>query len=122
MSSTKVDGSEINEKRAVRFGYMGLFSHRDTLQEAHDSALSMIEGAIPKAAQPHAITAVMLVQNTYALIRAEQHEVINELRELARATEAYCIQDSRSSRRRADMIQGCKDALINAQDVFGDET
>ncbi len=51
----------------------------------------------------------------------EQQEVVNELRELARATEAYCIQDSRSSARRAAMIQGAKDALINAQEAFGDE-
>ena len=118
----KVDGSSFNEERSKQFGYVGLFSHRDSIQEAHDDALSMIENAVPKEVQAHALTAVMLVQNTNALIMGEQRDVINELRELARATEAYCIQDSRSSARRAAMIQGCKDALINAQDVFGDET
>ena len=70
----------------------------------------------------HALTALMLAVNTNALIAAQQREVINELRELARATQSYCEQDSNSSRRRVAMIQGAKDALINAQDVFGDET
>lgn len=121
MPVKKVDGSELNGKRSRRFGYVGLFAHRDSIQEAHDGALSMIEGAIPKDVQAHALTAMMIVQNTYALILGEQREVINELRELARATRAYCVQDSRSSRRRAVMIKETEDALINAQDVFGDE-
>ncbi len=121
MATKKIDGSELNEGRATRFGYMGLFAHRDSLREAMDDAMSMIEGSYPKGERGAAMTALMITINTYALLMAEQRVVVNELRELARATEAYCIQDSRSSARRAAMIQEAGDALVNAQDVFGDE-
>ncbi len=117
----KVDGSELNERRAARFGYVGIFAHRDSRHEAYDDAMHMVNGNYAHNDRLSAITALMLVINTNALILAEQREVINELRELARATQAYCEQDSRSSARRAAMIQGAKDAIINAQDVFGAE-
>ena len=52
----------------------------------------------------------------------EQTDSVNELRELARATHAYCEQDSRSARRRGTMMHSALDAIYNAQKAFGDET
>lgn len=42
-------------------------------------------------------------------------EVLRQLEELARATKAYCEQDSRSERRRQAMIQGANEAIEAAR-------
>lgn len=113
-----VELTEELAKVAVRFGYIGLFSHRSSLQKAIDGSMAMIETMEEKAL---AMTAMAIVLNTTALIRAQQLGVVNELRELARATTAYCVEDSRSGRRRDAMISGAEEALRNAEEVFGPE-
>ncbi len=109
--------------KAAQFGYMGLFDHRDTLQEALDNATNMIS-AMHEDGAP-AMVALMVFVNTNALMLAKQGQqkdaVVGELRELARATLAYCEQGSRSIRRRAAMIKGAHEALDHAEKEFGPE-
>lgn len=105
---------------AAKFGYIGLFAHRKTLQKATNDAVTMIE-SIDGRERGIAMTAMMIVLNTTAITRAQQLEVVNELRELARATKAYCIEDSRSMRRQDAMITGAEAALEHAEEVFGPE-
>lgn len=105
-------------KNAERFGYMGLFAHRASEREAYRDAVAMIEALEDKAG---AFTALMILVNTSALVRAQQGEVVAELRELARATKAYCEQDSRSDRRRRAVISGANLALEHATEQFGPE-
>ncbi len=52
----------------------------------------------------------------------EQEGVVQELRELARATHAYMVDDSRSLRRRQAMLEASTEALQHADKVFGLET
>ncbi len=52
----------------------------------------------------------------------DQKDSVNELRELARAIQAFIDQDSRSFRRQTEIRNGASWALSNAQDAFGDET
>ncbi len=49
------------------------------------------------------------------------NEVIRQLEELARATKAYCEQDSRSERRRQAMIKGADEAIAAAQPYLREE-
>lgn len=51
----------------------------------------------------------------------EQTESVRELRELARATRAYIIQNSRSVRRKQAMLEDADITLAHAQEAFGDE-
>jgi len=115
------DPSEAQQRLAQRFGYSGLFSHRTTLQEAHNDALSMIEGAYSLTPW-HARTALQLTINTNALLMAQRIKVVDELRELARATQAFVIDGSKSERRRRAMLDGVESALKHAQETFGDES
>ena len=105
-------------KKAARFGYMGLFAHRVTLQKAYDASMDIINNMEEKAA---ACTAMMIVLNTGALRKAQQADVIDELRELARATKAYIADGSRSQRRADAILTGAIDALDHAEEQFGPE-
>lgn len=110
-------------KAATQYGYMGIFSHRDTMQQALDDATNMISAMQDDRAA--AMTALMIFVNTNALAQAQRdlakNDVVGELRELARATLAYCEQDSRSERRRREMIRGAQEALVHAVKEFGPE-
>ncbi len=106
------------KKLAIRFGYIPLIAYRDTRDEALHELITRIETYDDKVATKIALSVAL---NTIALERAHEACIVTELRELARATEAYCLQDSRSERRRQAMISGCKLALTHAQNTFGDE-
>lgn len=105
-------------KKAVRFGYLGVFSHRKTLQDAYNAAMDIINNMDEKAA---ACTAMMLVMNTNALGKAQQVDVVDELREMARATKAYIEDGSRSQRRADALLEGARTALEHAEEQFGPE-
>ncbi len=106
-------------QKALRFGYSGIFSHRKDLQEAYDAGMDIVNKS--GADKAMVCTAMMLVLNTTALIRAQQTEVVDELRELARATQAYIEQGSQSQRRADTMLAGAKIALARAEKHFGPE-
>ena len=103
---------EVLEKEAVRFGYMGLFSYRETTQGAYNYALNIAESCEDKE---HVITAIQVLINTYALKQAKQRRVIEELAEMALAALSYCQDGSRSDRRRMRMIEGAHSAIEAAK-------
>ncbi len=106
------------EQEATRFGYLGLFSHRETMGGAYNYAMGIVK-AIPDSAAAHVITAIQVMVNTYALNQAKQRRVIAELEEMARASLSYCQDGSRSDRRRMRMIEGAQSAIEAAKPYIG---
>lgn len=112
------ENNEQLETEAVRFGYIGLYSHCDTVQEALEYGLSVAKATGDQEA--HVTTALMVIVNTYALAQAQQHCVMKELEEMARAALSYCQDGSKSDRRRMRMIEGAQSAIAAAEPYIKD--
>lgn len=83
---------------AVRLGYIGLVSHRTTVQKAYDDAIAFCE-------QDRGAVGLHLLMNTMTLQWAGERL---DMLEMVDAIISYCGQDSRSERRRQAMIAGAK--------------
>ena len=66
---------KLRQRIAMRFGYVGLFSHRDTMKEAFDYLERVAHGT---ESPPHVITAGYLILNTMSLLLAN---VVGERRD-----------------------------------------
>jgi hypothetical protein len=84
---------------AVRLGFIGLVSHRGTIQKAYDYVVEMSK------ADNSSLVPVHIVMNTMALQWAQER--LDTL-EMMDAIISYCEDDSRSERRKAEMIHGAK--------------
>jgi len=58
------------KKVAQAAGYHGLFAERETVKEAYDYAMMIVE-ALPSECKAHVVTAIHVLLNTIAVNRAE---------------------------------------------------
>ncbi len=102
------------QQEAQQYGYIGLFSHRDSIQEAYDYSASVAKA---EENTPAILTAIHVLLNTSALRFAEAVRVIEELEEMARATRSFLEDNARigSQRRRKAMLDGVTSALKAAE-------
>ena len=80
------------KKKAARYGYVGLFAHRDTIQEAYNYAVSSTLNMcdVDKVA---ATVAIQVLQNTHAILKAQQESDSDKFRRILQA--AYCMDYDR---------------------------
>ncbi|KKL70758.1 hypothetical protein LCGC14_2101700 [marine sediment metagenome] len=82
---------------AVKLGYIGLVSHRDTIQEAYDYAAEFAKS------DDSSLVPVHVVMNTMALQWAQERL---DAIEMCEAIKSYCEDDSRSPRRKQAILGG----------------
>ena len=80
--------SELQEK-AAKFGYHGLFGHRETLQEAYDYAMQLID-TIPPEDRIAVMTGLHVLMNTIAIERAKEKPLPEQIRNFLQ--KAYCME------------------------------
>ncbi len=97
MSKIAEEPSEELVKVAAELGYVGLVSHRDTIQEAYDYAVEFANS------EEASLIPLHLMINTMALLWGQDRL---DAIEMCEATKSYCEDDSRSERRRQAMLDG----------------
>lgn len=113
MSEIPTHPNEKLTKMAARLGYVGLVSHRQTIPQAYADAIVFCE-------QERGSIGVHLLMNTMALQWAQER--LDTL-EMMDAIISYCEDDSKSPRRKAEVIHGAK--LIHERltgEEYGAET
>ena len=99
MSEIPKNPGEALVEMAVKLGYIGLVSHRQTIQEAYDDGVEMLK------ADDATVVPLHLLMNTMALQWAQDR--LNTV-EMMDAIISYCEDDSRSPRRREEIRRGAK--------------
>lgn len=64
------DLSKKKQEKALKNGYIALFSERETMQEAYDYALNIVT-AIEAKNRNAVLTAIHILTNTHAVIAAD---------------------------------------------------
>ncbi len=108
------DDNEAFITEAERYGYIGMFSDRKTMQEACTYSLEIAD-LCAAANKAHVVTAIHVMLNTHALEMVRTRRVIRQLEEMARASLSYCQDGSRSDGRRMRMIKGAQEAIEAAK-------
>lgn len=77
------------KKRAAKYGYFGMFSHRDTLQEALDYATDLMNTLSP-GDNTAGMIGLMVFVNTVALAKASEKPLEDKFRNMLQ--KAYCME------------------------------
>jgi hypothetical protein len=72
---------EQGQERAKRLGYCGLFSHRETLQDASDYALEILKNcAVDPGDNIALLTGLAVITNTAVLLQVQLEEALEKLK------------------------------------------